>query len=169
MLFRSSDTIPWPTGPDGSGTALARINEHAYGNDFSNWTESQPTPGQTAFQNWVSNEAFPAGQDGLNADPDGDGIPNGLEYALGTDPLVKSGIDWNITFSNKAVEVSYTTANRPDVICILQKATDASFASWTNLNTVADSGDNQSLVFHATDSGGDTAAFYRLVVTLLNE
>ena len=56
-----SDSAPWPTGPDGGGTSLVRINERAYGNDFANWTESTATPGQTGFQQWVAGQRFPGG------------------------------------------------------------------------------------------------------------
>ncbi len=36
---------PWPTGPDGGGTSLTRIDPLAYGNDVINWTAADPTPG----------------------------------------------------------------------------------------------------------------------------
>ena len=36
---------PWPTGPDGAGWSLTRINPAAYGNNASNWQAAAPTPG----------------------------------------------------------------------------------------------------------------------------
>ncbi len=36
---------PWPTGPNGGGTALGRIDERAYGNDVANWMETDASPG----------------------------------------------------------------------------------------------------------------------------
>ncbi len=38
-------TDPWPTGPDGTGPALQRLNLTTYGNDPINWNSSIATPG----------------------------------------------------------------------------------------------------------------------------
>lgn len=39
------DTAPWPTGPDGNGSALTRISPNSYSNDASKWQAAAPTPG----------------------------------------------------------------------------------------------------------------------------
>ncbi len=39
------DVAPWPTGADGGGDSLKRINADAYGRDYSNWQAVTPTPG----------------------------------------------------------------------------------------------------------------------------
>jgi len=40
------DTAPWPTGADGSGLSLERVNAGLYANDYSNWQAAAPTPGE---------------------------------------------------------------------------------------------------------------------------
>ena len=39
------DQAPWPTGADGIGAALQRVNTSQYGNDPINWTAGAPTAG----------------------------------------------------------------------------------------------------------------------------
>src|SRR5439155_25319144 len=36
------DSAPWPAGPDGSGSALQRIDLAAYGDDPANWVAAAP-------------------------------------------------------------------------------------------------------------------------------
>ncbi|UCG46478.1 MAG: lamin tail domain-containing protein [Phycisphaerales bacterium] len=40
------DVDLWPTGPDGGGTSLNKIEEGDYGNDPNNWAADVPSPGQ---------------------------------------------------------------------------------------------------------------------------
>jgi hypothetical protein len=164
-----ADTTPWPTGPDGSGTALARINERAYGNDVANWAEAMATPGQTSFQQWVLDQNFPVGQDGPDNDPDFDGLRNALEYALGSDPQIASSADWNLILINGSVHVAYTTSViRPDVGYYIQKATNADLSDWANLNVTTTTGAGQTFIFSAQDSTLNAAGFYRLAIVLFN-
>ncbi|MBN1391858.1 MAG: lamin tail domain-containing protein, partial [Sedimentisphaerales bacterium] len=39
------DVDLWPTGADGAGNSLTRIDPNLYGNDPNNWTAATPTPG----------------------------------------------------------------------------------------------------------------------------
>lgn len=39
------DEAPWPTGADGGGMSLTRINPNLYGNDVINWGANSPSPG----------------------------------------------------------------------------------------------------------------------------
>lgn len=165
-----SDTTPWPVGPDGSGTSLARINERAYGNDFANWAESTATPGQTSYQEWADNQSFPLGQSDPDDDPDADGLCNAIEYALGSNPLIASTLEWSFDVINGTAHLAYTASVvRPDVGYYIQKATNVSLSDWDNLNVTTTSGPGPTFSFSAEDSTLDAAGFYRLAIVLFNQ
>ena len=74
---------PWPT----SGTALQRELPNAPGSSPNSWSASSPTPGSVDFANAFAEFVAIHNLSGLiSADPDGDGIPDLGEYALGLDP-----------------------------------------------------------------------------------
>lgn len=88
------DGAPWPGAADGGGSSLVLIApapnvNHSLASSWIASADQGGTPGQSAAQ-----MTFPqwrhAYQDTLdpNADDDGDGIANVLEYALGLKPLV---------------------------------------------------------------------------------
>jgi hypothetical protein len=52
------DAAPWPTSPDGSGAALARISLIEYGREPSNWEGRGPTPAGFAFAQVVGRSIF---------------------------------------------------------------------------------------------------------------
>jgi hypothetical protein len=85
-------SAPWPQQAAGRGMALVRVEENAYGNDFDNWSAAAPSPGSAAaapeptFEDWVASFDLIEEEMLPDADPDNDGIPNLLEYALGTSP-----------------------------------------------------------------------------------
>jgi hypothetical protein len=104
-----------------------------------------------------------------DADPDGDGIRNAMEYALGTNPKVSSTLTWNITKVGADTQVSYQlSAVRPDVGYFIQKTSVLGQGSWGDLAT-AISGVNPTYQLAAVDTAHDAAAFYRLVVVLYNQ
>ncbi len=77
------DSDLWPPEADGNGLSLTRIDESGYGNDIANWLAAAPTPGTDKVEpdnygTWASVQGIGAFQE----DDDGDGIINGLEYAL---------------------------------------------------------------------------------------
>ncbi|MEI6675361.1 MAG: lamin tail domain-containing protein, partial [Verrucomicrobiota bacterium] len=81
-----SDSLPWPTPPDGHGPSLTKISEKDYGNDPINWMAADPSPGSIAFGNRFATWADRYGVSGAGTDSDGDGVPNLLEYVRGTNP-----------------------------------------------------------------------------------
>ncbi len=164
-----TDVAPWPIGPDGSGTSLVRVDESSYGNDYANWAEASATPGQTSYQQWLASQNLPVGQTGPDADPDGDGVRNAMEYALGTNPQVSSTLTWNITKVGADTQVSYQLAAvRPDVGYFIQKCGALGQGSWVDLAATT-SGANPTYQLSAVDTAHDAAAFYRLVVVLYNQ
>jgi hypothetical protein len=93
------DAGPWPTRPDGAGPALERINPLGFADDPANWRASVANgnpgwPAPLTFDQWRAN-FFTSSQlsnslvSGPQADPDGDGVANAFEDAMGTSPLVR--------------------------------------------------------------------------------
>lgn len=163
-----SDTAPWPTGPDGSGAALARINERAYGNDVANWMEAAPTPGASGYGHWRAAFNIPVGQDRPEDDPDGDGLPNAVEFALGLHPLQPSTLRWELSFTAEGAAIALLVpAHRPDVEIHIQRAADAQLRQWTDL-PVRSFPAVGGWRLEGLDTAGTDAGFYRLAVTLLN-
>ncbi len=163
-----SDDAPWPTGPDGGGTALARINERAYGNDFANWREASATPGQTGFMEWLGGQSLPAGQDGPNDDPDGDGIQTAIEYACGTDPMVFSTMAGEYAILQTPSTVSFLLpAQRSDLGYAIQKTTSLTVPVWTDLVGTVSVGGGQTQIEAVDPLVGDTG-YYRFKIILYN-
>ncbi len=86
--FAYTDLAPWPTGADGAGYSLIRklpSASLAADADATNWRTSLTTGGNpgasdaTLFTSWKTTNSVTDN----NADNDGDGLSNALEYALG--------------------------------------------------------------------------------------
>ena len=115
------DSDLWPLNADGIGLSLTRVEESGYGNDVINWMAADPTPGTaegevppvTGYDAWAQNH----GLTDFEGDADGDGLTNGLEYALGLDPKTKgSAPSTKITFTNDALEIAMPlTESKPDI------------------------------------------------------
>jgi len=163
------DASPWPIAPDGSGSSLIRINERGYGNDFANWTDSAATPGQSGYQQWLALQNLPVGQDGPDADPDNDSLPNAMEYGLGTNPMASSTLTWDLNVLSNGTEVSFTfPGTRGDVGYSIQRSANPALSDWTNLDATFSSGIG-SVTFSALDNSANSQAFYRLRVVIYNQ
>ena len=160
------DEAPWPTGPDGDGTALGRINEKAYGNDFINWRDVSATPAQSGYVQWTSGQVLledPAG------DPDGDGVKTLVEYAVGSDPLIPSGngVGYSV-FATPSTVTFVLPEVRADLGYKIQKASSLTAGDWVDVDgTVTVEGGETRVEVIDPSVGSD--GFYRLVIILYNQ
>jgi len=160
------DDAPWATYPDGTGTALTKIAEKEYGNDFINWTSSAPSPGAVAPGDRYSDWATLNGISNPNDDNDDDGLNSLLEYAFGTNPN-NANFDspLTVTHSDNGYSLSYQLSLlRPDLDLVLQTSTD--LQNWKTLATIPSiiSETEQTRSADLTTDG--LRLFHRLQVTL---
>ena len=85
----------------------------------------------SGFDAWVSND-YPALLGGFSGDHDGDGIQNGIEYLLGTNPTSAFNEGVYPDFSGATATLSFVPAPATDdVTCIGQYSQD--LRSWTDI------------------------------------
>lgn len=103
------------------------------------------------------------------ADPDGDSIPNIMEYAYGTDPLKNSTADApKIYNQNGAVGITYTLNNSAKVSVSLECSTD--LKTWTKVDSPeivenVDLGDGRSRITITNRDAINGKIFFRLNVS----
>jgi hypothetical protein len=103
------------------------------------WLGTNSASSQTLlYNNWTAgwfgtNAANPAIA-GVNADPDGDGVPNLLEYAVGGNPLVAdatNAVVRGLLFSSGQFAFQFLQRNPPGSVTV-QFQSSANLLSWTN-------------------------------------
>lgn len=163
------DTL-WPVEADGRGMSLTRADEDAYGNDVVNWIAALPTPGTgpatvaSGFDAWATSAGLPADARAFNADPDGDGQGNGLEYAIGTDPMrAAPPVSPAVTHDGGNVRVSYgLSAVRDDISYTVQQSEDLT-SGWIDLSSDIEPADAGAMV-GASVAATAERSFFRLRV-----
>jgi hypothetical protein len=80
-------TAPWPTGASGTGSSIQRLGIFRQPNDPASWIARAPTAGTgTGYAAWQAAKFVQPADGGMALDPDHDGLPNLVEYLLGSDP-----------------------------------------------------------------------------------
>jgi hypothetical protein len=160
---------PWPPGAAGLGHSLQKRIEGVYGNDPSAWLAAMPTPGATlmgvAFSDWITAQGLPIDQQGPGQDPDRDGRPNLLEFALGSNPLTADiRLPLLMSLATEPATLRFALRlDRPGVTIHLQTTTDLRGGTWTELPTEVLSTEGSTQTRITRHSINDATRFFRLV------
>lgn len=160
---------PWPAGSAGLGHSLQKPVESGYGNDPSAWLAATPTPGTALmgvpFSDWITAQGVPKDQQGPGQDPDRDGRPNLLEFALGSDPLTADPrIPLLMNLATEPATLRFALRlDRPGVTIHLQTTTDLGGGTWTELPTEVFSTKGSTQTRIARHASNDATRFFRLV------
>ena len=109
LTLTSSD--PNQTGWKQAGLAGIQIVDTTPANTYTSWTAGYPALGSAT---------------GFNDDPDRDGVPNGIENFLGTDPTLTTAGVTNISSTASTLTFRHTRSNTvaSDVTAVYQWSTD---------------------------------------------
>lgn len=187
--FTYDDAAPWPTEPDGDGVSLVLVEpqsvpDHTLASSWTAGAVMHGTPGaleSTAptFASW-SADVFSAaeladdGISGTGADPDGDGLVNLLEFALGLDPKASDAADAvtggmvNLGGQNFLALTFRRRVEREHLVYTVESSPD--LASWTPAGgvefEVIDEGNGfETVTIRSGTQVGAEAEFLRLAVS----
>lgn len=153
------------SGLSGSGTLaislLAGTASDLAGNPAAATGPSAAATVPGAFEHWAAGQNLSGAAAEWGADPDGDGLSNGLEFALGLDPNAANTAAGRpaARLNGGRLELSYVKA-RNDVVYQVQSSTD--LTNWTAADV--DQGGSGPDVTASTPAGPGRK-FLRLVVT----
>lgn len=165
------DEFPWNTAPDGGGPSLQKVSETDYGNDSANWTSAATSPGNPIpgddFATWIAASGLPGAHQGPEADPDGDGRNNLVEYALGSSPnAADAQAPFQLLYDQGQAVMHYSLRNdRPGMVLHIERSDTLAPGSWSPVPSAAlgISGNLQSRTAEASLSG-HPKSFFRMVV-----
>jgi hypothetical protein len=114
------------TGTSLTLTSLGLPNQAGFEQDGLAGIQIVNTSPANTYATWLAGFPGVGGATGFNDDPDGDGIRNGLENHLGTDPSKPTSGLVNLTSSGSAFKFRHTRSNTPaaDVTAIYQWSPD---------------------------------------------
>lgn len=161
--------------PSTSGTSEFTVRVADVDNDTATQALSilvnpAPPPIVQGYAGWAATQFSPqelgdAQISGASADPDGDGLPNLLEYALGLDPgeISATGLPMVEQIEGVWTFIYTRAADCPDLIFSVQYSSDLS--NWsTSTVTHTRFAEGPIETWQATSSATDAQRFFRLVV-----
>ena len=121
--------------PSAGSTLRLRLSADLGGVSYLSTSPLTVTFGGTVegFSDWAVVN-YPMLTGGFDGDPDGDGIPSGVEYAFGLNPVVRSSFQRTINLGAGGLSISTPLDfQRAGVVYELERSSDLS--SWTTLGT----------------------------------
>ena len=184
-----ANVAPWPTQAAGGGRSLERGNVNAFGDDKNSWKSSTTNSGNigrfgpVTFSNWQSQwfTATESAISGITMDADGDGLSNGLEYALARNPRAPDNSDAFVstlemdgaagpflTLSFRRSLSIQSTTFTPEVIAALGGTWLSGGGNTLQLGTAVNNGDGSEALKYrdTTPTSSATQRHMRLKVTL---
>ncbi len=177
----------WATGSGGRVTPLLRVGDTSHGGN--EWrgqlddlriykralTDAEVSglyapPAVQSYDTWIAGLATPPSSEhrGVDADPDGDGLANLLEYALGGDPLsALSAPHPQLQHANGLLRLSYRRA-RTDLTYVVETATHLATGEWTTAGVTQDTTTPVGQTATAT-TPFDAATVHRFLRLRVNE
>jgi hypothetical protein len=117
------------------------------------------------FSDWITSQGLPEGQQGPGHDPDRDGRPNLLEFALGSHPLTAdTGLPLLLSLTTEPATLRFALRlDRPGVTVKLQTTTDLGGGIWTELPSEVRSTEGSIQTRLARHTSDTATRFFRLV------
>jgi len=150
---------PWPMNQDMQFSLQLTTNGIAT-TSASVTLPGTTTSAPTAYDQWKTDSGLPANAPD-SGDSDNDGLPNLMEYALNTNPLVADHPSPVVVTSGSGLLKLTYTKWRADVTYCVETSTD--LVTWTSSGV--DQGGDGLTVSASVPSGADARRFLRLRVT----